>query len=64
MEELDLKNPDGVLTFALSDIFSEMEKVNSIISYYLFSKWINSFFYVAPTLKFISFIKSQHSYNC
>ncbi len=27
MDEIDLKNPDGVLTFALSDIFSEIEKV-------------------------------------
>lgn len=27
MDELDLKNPDGVLTYALNDIFTEIEKV-------------------------------------
>jgi hypothetical protein len=27
IDEIDLKNPDGVLTFALNDIFGEIEKV-------------------------------------
>jgi hypothetical protein len=27
MEDPDLKNPDGVLTYSLNDIFVEIEKV-------------------------------------